>query len=173
MTDSGLRRLAIALVRHAGRALPKARFQWATAMAHEVGCITDDAAALRWAFGCVLASYKERITAMGVPAVNPGPTIASPDDDPFLWLEERDSQRALAWVEEQNAATLARFASDARYAADRDALTALYQRTDKVPWVNRRGSKLYNFWKDAGHPRECGGRPRSRAIEAMRRRGTS
>ncbi len=145
MTDSGLRRLAIALVRHAGRALPKARFQWATAMEHEVGNIADDAAALRWALGCVLASYKERVTAMGVPAVNPGPTLAAPDDDPFLWLEERDDPRALAWVEEQNAATLARVASDTRHVADRDALAVLYQRTDKVPWVNRRGSRLYNF----------------------------
>src|SRR5262249_42485699 len=36
----------------------------------------------------------------------PRPTLAAPDDDPYLWLEEVDGERALAWVEAQNAATL-------------------------------------------------------------------
>ncbi len=151
MTDSGLRRLAAALARHAGRMLPKARGQWAAAMEHEVGHIAGDAEALRWAFGCVIASYKERITAMGIRYADPGPTIASPDADPFLWLEEIDGARVLAWVEEQNAATLARF-GDASFAADRDALAAVMGRTDRLPRVIRYGTRLFDFWTDATHP---------------------
>lgn len=80
------------------------------------------------------------------------PTTATPDDDPYLWLEEIRGARALAWVEAQNAATLARFA-DARFAADRDALAAILDRPDRIPLVSRRGRHLYNFWKDAEHPR--------------------
>ena len=34
------------------------------------------------------------------------PTIAAPDDDPYLWLEEIEGERALAFVEQQNALTL-------------------------------------------------------------------
>ncbi len=83
---------------------------------------------------------------------DPRPTIEAPDDDPYLWLEEIDGERALAWVEAQNAATLARF-GDARFAADRDTLAAIFDRADNIPVIARRGSRIFNFWKDAGHPR--------------------
>jgi prolyl oligopeptidase len=80
------------------------------------------------------------------------PTVAAPDDDPYLWLEEIDSERALAWVEEHNKATLARF-GNARFAADRDTLVAMYDRPDRIPGVSRTGEHLYNFWRDAANPR--------------------
>jgi prolyl oligopeptidase len=80
------------------------------------------------------------------------PTISAPDDDPYLWLEEIEGSRALAFVDAQNVATLARF-SHAGLAADRDALAAIYDRPDNIPIVTRRGSDLYNFWKDANNPR--------------------
>jgi prolyl oligopeptidase len=86
------------------------------------------------------------------PAVDPRPTLAAPDDDPWLWLEEVEGERALAWVEAQNAATLARLA-DARFRADRDAVKAALDRPDKLPLVARRGGLLYNFWRDAAQPR--------------------
>ncbi|KMO14017.1 prolyl oligopeptidase family serine peptidase [Methylobacterium indicum] len=83
---------------------------------------------------------------------DPRPTLQAPDDDPYLWLEEIDGARALAWVEGQNADTLAAYA-DGRYAADRDGLKAALDRPDKIPGVTRRGGLLYNLWQDAGHPR--------------------
>jgi prolyl oligopeptidase len=82
----------------------------------------------------------------------PRPTLAAPDDDPWLWLEEVEGERALAWVAAQNAATLARLA-DNRFAADRDAVKAALDRPDKLPFVTRRGAFLYNFWQDAAQPR--------------------
>jgi pimeloyl-ACP methyl ester carboxylesterase len=57
---SRFRRLAVTLARHAARVLPGASSSWAQAMRHELDYITDDTAALRWAFGCMLASYKAR-----------------------------------------------------------------------------------------------------------------
>src|SRR5215831_8806210 len=80
------------------------------------------------------------------------PTLEAPEDDPYLWLEEVDGERALAWVEGQNAATLARF-GDRRFAADRDALAAIFDRPDNIPLIARRGRRVFNFWKDADHPR--------------------
>jgi prolyl oligopeptidase len=82
----------------------------------------------------------------------PRPTLAAPDDDPWLWLEEVEGERALAWVEAQNAATLARLA-DNRFVADRDAVKAALDRPDKLPFVTRRGAFLYNFWQDVAQPR--------------------
>jgi hypothetical protein len=59
-TPSATRRLAVRLVRHAGRVLPGQRADFARAMAHEVEHLPDDGAALRWAAGTVVASYFER-----------------------------------------------------------------------------------------------------------------
>ncbi|MFT8247016.1 prolyl oligopeptidase family serine peptidase [Roseomonas sp. BN140053] len=87
-----------------------------------------------------------------LPQPDPRPTPEHPDDDPWLWLEEVEGERALAWVEAQNAATLGALA-DVRFAADRDALKAILDRPDRIPFVSRRGGLLYNLWQDAEHPR--------------------
>ncbi|MBI0537385.1 S9 family peptidase [Roseomonas sp. KE2513] len=84
--------------------------------------------------------------------VDPRPTLAAPDDDPWLWLEDVEGERALAWVDAQNAATLARLA-DGRFEAEREAVRRVLDRPDKLPFVTRRGEWLYNFWQDAAHPR--------------------
>ena len=52
-------------------------------------------------------------------AIDPRPTLQAPDDDPHLWLEEVEGERALRYVGEQNARTLALLA-DKRFEADRD-----------------------------------------------------
>mgnify|MGYP003707214367 CR=1 FL=1 len=80
------------------------------------------------------------------------PTLAAPDDDPYLWLEEIDGSRALDFVERQNRMTLEKFAG-AAFERDRDTLAAIYDRPDNIPYVGRRGGLLYNLWKDARHPR--------------------
>ncbi|HEV2101090.1 MAG TPA: prolyl oligopeptidase family serine peptidase [Stellaceae bacterium] len=84
--------------------------------------------------------------------IDPRPTLEAADDDPYLWLEEVGGARALAWVETENMKTLARF-DDARCAADRDVLAAIFDRPDNIPLIARRGSRIFNFWKDAAHPR--------------------
>ncbi len=49
------------LAQHAACVMPGARSPWADAMRRELDYIPDDAAALRWALGCVLASYRSRL----------------------------------------------------------------------------------------------------------------
>jgi prolyl oligopeptidase len=83
---------------------------------------------------------------------DPRPTRVAPDDDPYLWLEEVDGERALAWVAAQNRATSDRLA-DRRFEADRDRLAAIFDRPDNLPLVARRGARLFNFWKDKAQPR--------------------
>jgi prolyl oligopeptidase len=80
------------------------------------------------------------------------PTIAAPDDDPYLWLEEIEGERALAFVARQNRLTLQKFGG-AGFADDRDTLAAIYDRPDNIPYVTRHGGFLYNLWKDASNPR--------------------
>jgi prolyl oligopeptidase len=80
------------------------------------------------------------------------PTIAAPDDDPYLWLEDIEGERALQFVEQQNRLTLQQFGGPA-FAADRDTLAAIYDRPDNIPYVTRLGGLLYNVWKDSNNPR--------------------
>jgi prolyl oligopeptidase len=72
------------------------------------------------------------------------PTLAAPDDDPYLWLEDIEGERALAFVAQQNRLTLDQFGG-AGFARDRDILAAIYDRPDNIPYVARRGGLLYNL----------------------------
>src|SRR5258708_29662737 len=55
------RRLAVRLAQHASWVLPGGQSPWADAMWRELDYIGDDAAALCWALGCILASYRARL----------------------------------------------------------------------------------------------------------------
>ncbi len=91
-------------------------------------------------------------TPAGLPTPPGLPTPEDPDNDPWLWLEEVDGPQALAWADAQSAATLARLDGPA-FRADRDTLRTLLDRPDNLPVPTRRGGLLYNFWRDAAHPR--------------------
>ncbi|EHK54585.1 prolyl oligopeptidase family serine peptidase [Allomesorhizobium alhagi] len=85
-------------------------------------------------------------------AIDPRPTLNAPDDDPYLWLEDVEGERALAWTTSQSARTLEHFGGT-RFEHDRDALTAIFDRPDRIPMITRRGQYVYNFWQDARNPR--------------------
>jgi len=55
------RRLAVTFALHAARILPGAGSPWADAMRRELDYIDNDSAALRWALGCMLGSYRARL----------------------------------------------------------------------------------------------------------------
>ncbi len=76
----------------------------------------------------------------------------TPDDDPYLWLEQIDGVDALAWVDARTAETLACY-GDAAFVRDRDLARDLLERPDRIPFVSRREGLLYNFWRDDAHPR--------------------
>lgn len=74
-------------------------------------------------------------------------------DDPWLWLEEVDSERARAWVDERNSASEAELEADPRFAPLRERLRAILDSSDKIPYVGVHGGWCYNFWRDASHQR--------------------
>jgi hypothetical protein len=67
-------RLAHALARHAVRVVPRHRAVWSEAMLNELDHLPRDQSALRWALGCLLVSYQERIRAM----ISDRPPISRP-----------------------------------------------------------------------------------------------
>ena len=85
-------------------------------------------------------------------AIDDRPTIAAPDDDPYLWLEEIEGERALDFVDRQSRLTLEAFGGR-QFEMDRATLAAIYYRSDNIPSVTRHGGLVYNLWKDAKNPR--------------------
>lgn len=80
------------------------------------------------------------------------PSLAEPDNDPHLWLEEVEGAQAVAWVDAQSAKTMTVF-SGPGFERDRADLLHIMDRPDKLPFVSRRGKWLYNYWLDAANPR--------------------
>lgn len=77
--------------------------------------------------------------------------VGAQSDDPFLWLEKKDGVRAMAWVREQNAKTLAVLQADPHYAAFETHALAIAQNKNRIPYPAMRGGMAYNLWQDATH----------------------
>ena len=75
------------------------------------------------------------------------------DNDPFLWLEDIDGSRALAWVRAENARSLALLESDPRYSALLAEARAVITAPDRIPYPSFLGDDLVNFWQDEAHVR--------------------
>lgn len=76
------------------------------------------------------------------------PETQSMTNDPYLWLEEIESDRALAWVREQNARSLAVLEADPRYAQLHADALAIANNRDRLPLGSVRDGHYYNFWQD-------------------------
>ncbi|MCU6452610.1 prolyl oligopeptidase family serine peptidase [Sphingomonas sp. A2-49] len=80
------------------------------------------------------------------------PAAADAATDPYLWLEDKDGARPLAWVEAENARTLPRLQSDPRYRTFYAEALAIASAKDRIPMPNQLFGRIYNFWRDADHP---------------------
>ena len=79
--------------------------------------------------------------------------VNSANMDPYLWLEEVQGDKALAWVRERNAVSTALLQAQPLFADNRAKVLEVLNNRDQIPRVTRRGDYLYNFWRDAKNPR--------------------
>lgn len=79
-------------------------------------------------------------------------TAAMTENDPYIWLEDKDGAKALAWVEAENAPTLKRLQGDPRYQTFYREALAIAAAKDRIPAPEARYGRIYNFWRDADHP---------------------
>jgi prolyl oligopeptidase len=77
---------------------------------------------------------------------------AAMTDDPYIWLEDKDGAKPLAWVEAENARTLPRLQNDPRYPVFYQQALAIASAEDRIPMPDQRFGRIYNFWRDAQHP---------------------
>ena len=74
-------------------------------------------------------------------------------DDPFLWLEQVDGERALKWVHERNSECFDELETDELYEVFLSQAEKLLNAKDRIPYGSIRGKHIYNFWQDAEHVR--------------------
>jgi prolyl oligopeptidase len=88
-----------------------------------------------------------------VAVIGVGSVAVAQTPDPYLWLEELDSPRAMAWVHVENDKTVAVLEKDPRYASlYKDAL-AIAEAKDRIPAPSSLDGAIFNFWQDGEHVR--------------------
>ena len=78
---------------------------------------------------------------------------AMTDEDPYLWLEGVTDEAALDWARERNERVRAEFAATPEFAALERRILDMLDTDARIPYPGRRGAWLYNFWRDAEHPK--------------------
>ena len=74
-------------------------------------------------------------------------------DDPYLWLEEVSSPRAMEWVNTHNMTTTTLLQADPRYTTLYTEALAIAAAKDRIPQPMFLNGEIYNFWQDATHLR--------------------
>ena len=113
------------------------------------------------ALAALLASTALSSAAMAqtAPAHSPNAASAagfatSDATDPYLWLEEVEGERAMAWVKAHNERSLGILRADPRYETLHQQALEIVQSRDRIPapGFNHDGT-IDNFWQDAEHVR--------------------
>ena len=73
--------------------------------------------------------------------------------DEHLWLEDVDSDEALAWVRERNAGAESSLFTSARFDEVRRSTLEVLDADDRIAYPSRHGDLVHNFWTDADHRR--------------------
>ncbi len=72
----------------------------------------------------------------------------SGEQDPFLWLEDIDSEKALNWVEKHNEATANILEKEPYFQEFYKKNLEIYNSKQRIAYPSIRGKYVYNFWKD-------------------------
>ncbi len=75
------------------------------------------------------------------------------NDDPYLWLEEVDGQKALEFVEAKNKIAVDKMSSEKSYQEIYNKSLEIYNSSDRIVYPTIYGQFIYNFWQDKQNPR--------------------
>ena len=81
------------------------------------------------------------------------PLLAQTSADPFLWLEEVSSPRAMDWVNARNAYSTKILEADPRYPVLYQEALTIAGAKDRIPQPRFIHGAIYNFWQDPDHLR--------------------
>ena len=75
----------------------------------------------------------------------------APADDPFIWLEQAHSERAMQWVEAENAKTSAALEGNPLFSTLFNDAKTIAEAEDRIPVPSIIGGRVFNFWQDGNH----------------------
>ena len=78
---------------------------------------------------------------------------ADAPDDPYIWLEDVHGAKQLDWVKQKNDVALKQLKSGPDYQKNYDAILAVLDATDRIPFGQLYFSHVFNFWQDETHVR--------------------
>ena len=91
---------------------------------------------------------------LAVAAAFSGIAFAAERSDPYIWMEEIQGERALAWARAENERSLKLLEADPQFAGLHADALAIVNAKDRIPAVGFAGNdELRNFWQDAEHVR--------------------
>ena len=93
------------------------------------------------------------LTSITFAAPTMADTATTDPTDTLLWLEDVQGDRALAWVRERNAESEKAIESLPGHSAMREAIAAILDSREQIPYIARHGSAFYNLWRDQKNPR--------------------
>tara|TARA_B100000678_G_scaffold291599_1_gene309611 strand:- start:43790 stop:45985 length:2196 start_codon:yes stop_codon:yes gene_type:complete len=73
---------------------------------------------------------------------------AATTDDPYIWMEEVEGERALDWVRAQNERSLDRIQADPLYDELYQNALDIVNADERIPYGSVRDGEVYNFWQD-------------------------
>ena len=73
---------------------------------------------------------------------------AQNEQDPYLWLEEVEGEKALAWVQEWNNKTVGVLSSQPGYEHIYNKSLEILNSTERIAEPSIHGEFIYNFWQD-------------------------
>ncbi|WP_394204379.1 prolyl oligopeptidase family protein [Shewanella waksmanii] len=82
-----------------------------------------------------------------------GSTTVGAEEDKYLWLEDVEGAKSMEWVKQQNASSAEEIkAYEGFDNLVTNSLTILNNK-ERIPYAERIGDYVYNFWKDENHVR--------------------
>jgi len=103
----------------------------------------------------ILLTAAITLTGVAIASDQPAsaPSTVAASDDPFLWLEDIHAKRSMDWVKAQNAITAKQFMDSPEFTHTRDRILEVLDSDARIPYPERMGDHLYNFWQDKANPR--------------------
>jgi len=108
---------------------------------------------MRSTLAALLTATALGTVAFAAPHATRAQTAATDAADPYIWLEEFSSPRAMEWVNAHNAKTTAVLEADPRYAQLYKEALAIAEARDRIPAGSFLHGSIFNFWQDAEHVR--------------------
>ena len=75
-------------------------------------------------------------------------SVISSNLDPYLWLEEVEGKKSLAWVEEQNEETFTRYTETNAFKEKYERIKKELNDDERIPSAYYQNGEMYNFWRD-------------------------